>query len=241
MTQTANDPALVDAMNSDADLARLRTEIYTAMVKYRYTYNFTWLGRPVIQLPQDMAAVQEIIWKVKPDLVIETGIAHGGSLILSASILELIGGPGRVLGVDIEIRPHNREAIEAHPLVKRIDMIEGSSIDPAVAEKVRAAARGKERVMVFLDSNHTHAHVAAELDLYAPLVTRGSYLVVFDTIIDDLPANLYPDRPWEVGDNPRTALREFLKKSDRFEVDKELESRLLFTVAPGGYLKCVKD
>jgi len=188
-----------------------------------------------------MVAIQEVIWDTKPDLIIETGIAHGGSLILSASLLELIGGDGRVLGVDIDIREHNREAIEAHPLAKRIDMIQGSSIDESIADQVRAAAEGKSAVMVILDSNHTHEHVLSELQLYAPLVTKGSWLLVFDTVVEFMSNDAFPDRPWGVGDNPYTAVQEYLKTTDRFELDKEIEDKLLLTVAPGGWLKCVKD
>jgi cephalosporin hydroxylase len=209
--------------------------------KYKYAYHFSWMGRPIIQLPQDIIALQEIIWSVKPDLIIETGIAHGGSLIFHASILELIGSPGRVLGIDIDIRAHNREAIEKHPMFKRIDLIEGSSVDSKIADRVKAAAQGKKRVMVILDSNHTHEHVLRELELYAPLVTKGSYLVVLDTIVEDLPADTFPDRPWSPGNNPKTAVREYLKRTDRFVVDKATEDKLQITAAPEGYLRCVKD
>lgn len=208
---------------------------------HRYSYNFTWLGRPIIQFPQDILAMQEIIWRVKPDLIIETGIAHGGSLVFYASMLELLGGDGRVIGIDIEVRSHNRAAIESHPMFKRITMIEGSSTDEAVVEQVRELARGKQSVLVCLDSNHTHAHVLRELQLYAPLVTKGSYLVVFDTIIEDMPAGYFSGRPWDKGNNPKTAVWEFLKTTDRFEIDRDIPNKLLITVAPDGYLKCVKD
>lgn len=206
----------------------------------KYSYNFTWLGRPIIQYPQDIIAIQEIIWIVKPDLIIETGIAHGGSLIFSASILELIGAEGRVLGIDIDIREHNRVEIEKHPMNKRIIMIEGSSIDEKIAEQVYVFSKGKKRIMVFLDSMHTHEHVLKEMKLYSPLVTKGSYLVVFDTIIEDMPDDFFPNRFWGKGNNPKTAVREFLKKDDRFEIDKNMQYKLLITVAPDGFLKCVK-
>jgi cephalosporin hydroxylase len=209
--------------------------------RYKYSYNFTWLGRPIIQFPQDIVAMQEIVWQVKPDLIIETGIAHGGSLIFYASMLELIGSKGRVLGIDIEIREHNRVEIEKHPMFKRIDLIQGSSVDEAVIKQVRKTAARRKKVLVVLDSLHTHAHVLKELELYSPLVTRGSYLVVFDTIIEDMPADFFPDRPWSRGNNPKTAVRVFLKKNDRFEIDKDIENKLLITVAPSGYLKCIKD
>lgn len=235
-----NDRSVIGAMQSDVRLAALRKEIYAAFVKYRYTYNFTWYGRPIIQLPDDIVVMQELILAVKPDVVVETGIAHGGSLVLSASMLELLGN-GRVIGIDIDIRKENREAILAHPLKHRITLIEGSSTDEKVAAQVRALVPAGSRVMVFLDSDHTHAHVLRELDLYSPLVGKGSYLVVFDTGIDDLPDGTYPARAWGKGNNPKTAVREFLGRNDRFVVDRNLEDRLLWTVAPGGYLACIKD
>jgi cephalosporin hydroxylase len=185
-------------------------------------------------------AIQEIIWTVKPTLVVETGIAHGGSLILSASLLELLGGDGRVVGVDVEIRSHNRAAIEAHPLFHRITLVEGSSTDPKVAKQINELAAGR-RTLVLLDSNHTHDHVLEELRLYSPLVKTGSYIVVFDTVIEDLPADFFPNRPWGRGNNPRTAVAEFLAENQRFEIDRDLEAKLVITAAPGGYLKCVSD
>lgn len=231
----------IQAQGQDASLRGFSNIWVRETARYRYSYNFSWLGRPIIQLPQDIVAMQEIIWKVRPQLIIEVGIAHGGSLILYASILELIGEGGMVLGVDIEIRPHNRVAIESHPLSKRIQMIEGSSLSESVVAQVRQVARGKSPVMVVLDSNHTHDHVLQELRLYSPLVTVGSYLVVFDTLIEDMPADLFADRPWGKGNNPKTAVWEFLKTTDRFVVDREIEDKLLITVAPDGYLKCVKE
>ncbi len=228
-------------MAGDEQLRRQAGELFLRSCEYRYSYNFTWLGVPIIQYPQDIVAMQEIIWTVQPDLIIETGIAHGGSLILHASLLELLGGDGLVLGVDIDIRRANREVIERHPLAKRIRMLEGSSISSEIIGQVRDFAVGRKRVLVSLDSNHTHQHVLAELNAYAPLVTRGSYLVVFDTVVEDMPKSFFPDRPWGPGDNPKTAVREFLKYTDRFEVDHLLENKLLLTVAPEGYLKCLKD
>jgi cephalosporin hydroxylase len=212
----------------------------------KYSYNFSWLGRPIIQYPQDIVAMQELIWALQPDLIVETGIAHGGSLILWSSLLELnaaCGGPqdARVVGIDIDIRAHNRAAIEAHPMVGRITMIEGSSVDPAVLAQVQAAAAGRDRVLVCLDSNHTHAHVLAELEAYAPLTTVGSYCVVFDTVIEDFPAGTYPDRPWGPGNNPKTAVREYLASHPEFEIDETFDDKLLISVAPGGYLKRVRQ
>lgn len=216
-----------------------------ASVGPKYSYNFSWLGRPIIQYPQDMVAMQEIIWRVQPDLIIETGIAHGGSLIFYASLLELnaiCGGPSdaAVLGIDIEIRPYNRLAIEAHPLYRRIDMIEGSSIDPMVITQVQEASRSRQRVLVLLDSNHTHEHVLAELEAYAPLTTVGSYCVVFDTLIEDMPVEAYPDRPWGVGNNPKTAVCEYLAHHPDFMIDENIHNKLLITAATDGYLQRIK-
>lgn len=234
------------------DWRRLSADWMRSAFANCYMYNFSALGRPIIQTPIDMVAIQELIWRIKPDLVIETGIAHGGSLILSASMLALLdycdaaeadrvldpkATRRRVLGIDIDIRAHNRAAIEAHPMGHRIDMIEGSSIAPDIIKQVHQMAEGYERIMVILDSNHTHDHVLAELEAYAPLVSSGSYCVVFDTVIDDLPAGTFPDRPWDVGDNPKTAVREFLSRNHDFEVDEDMEAKLLITVAPGGYLR----
>jgi len=238
LTEVANNIA---GLRADQDIQALSRIWLREITRHKYAYNFTWLGRPLIQLPQDMVAVQELVWRVKPDLIIETGVAHGGSLIYSASLLELIGGPGRVIGVDIDIRAHNRVEIEKHPLAHRIQLIQGSSVDRAVIRQVRQAARGCQRVMVLLDSNHTHEHVLQELRGYSPLVTKGSYLVVFDTLIEDMPDDLIKDRPWCKGNNPKTAVWEFLKKNRRFAVDKDIESKLLITVAPDGYLKCIAD
>lgn len=207
---------------------------------FKYTYNFDWLGLPVIQFPQDIVALQEIIWKTKPDIIIETGVARGGSLVLSASILHLLNGNGRVVGVDIDIRSHNREAIESHPLAHRISLIQGSSIDEIVVDQVKQHIKPGDRVMVILDSNHTHNHVFEELRLYSPLTTKDCYLVVMDTVVEDMPEGYFPDRPWGKGDNPKTAVHAFIKETDRFEIDASIHNKLLITVAPDGYLKCIK-
>jgi len=210
----------------------------------KYSYNFSWMGRPIIQYPQDIIAIQEIIWEIKPALIIETGIAHGGSLIFSAAMLELVaacgGGEGEVLGVDIDIRPHNRKAIEEHPMSRRISMIQGSSIAPEIVAQVVERAKGKQRILVCLDSNHTHEHVLAELEAYAPLTTLGSYCVVFDTLIDDMPKQILGDRPWGHGNSPKTAVHEYLKNHKEFVIDKSIDHKLLITVAPNGYLKRVR-
>jgi cephalosporin hydroxylase len=208
---------------------------------YKYSYNFSWMGRPIIQFPQDIIAMQEIIWSVKPQLIIETGIAHGGSLIFYSSMLELLGGDGMVLGIDIDIRPHNKVEIERHPMFRRIKMIEGPSTDKDIVSQVYEIATGKAPVLVILDSMHTHAHVREELGVYSPLVTKNSYIVVFDTVVEDMPEEMFPDRPWGKGNNPKTAVWDFLKTNDRFEIDQEIENKLLITVAPDGYLRCIKD
>lgn len=239
----------------DIKLAETKKQFINQSFGHKYPYNFEFFGRPIIQYPQDMVAMQELIGQIKPDLIIETGIAHGGSLILSASMLSLLdycdaieqgmlldpeAPRRRVLGLDIDIRAHNRAAIEAHPMANRIDMIEGSSIDPAIIAQVQDIACGYERVLVCLDSNHTHAHVLAELEAYAPLVSAGSYCVVFDTIVEDMPAEMFPDRPWGTGNNPKTAVWEYLKTHSEFEIDKQMDNKLLISVAPHGYLKRVK-
>jgi cephalosporin hydroxylase len=228
-------------MAADGSLQELAHDVFLRTCEYKYSYNFSWMGRPIIQYPQDMIAMQEIIWRVQPDLIIETGIAHGGSLVYYASLLELLGQDGFVLGVDIDIRAHNRTAIESHPMARRIKMIQGSSVDPAIVEQVAAVARGRKRILVTLDSNHTHEHVLEELKLYSPFVTEGSYLVVFDTVVEKMPKAMFPDRPWGPGDNPMTAVHEFLRGSHRFAIDRDIEDKLLLTVAPDGYLRCIKQ
>jgi len=235
----------INRLGEDKDVQGLSRVWSRETNRNGYTYNFSWLGRPIIQYPQDIVAMQELIWATHPDLIIETGIAHGGSLIFSASMLELNAACGgkkdaRVLGVDIDIRAHNRAAIEAHPLARRIDMIQGSSVAPEIVAQVKEAAKGQESVLVILDSNHTHEHVLAELEAYAPLVTRGNYCIVFDTLVEDMPAELFPDRPWGPGDNPKTAVWEYLKSHPEFEIDQSIPHKLLITVAPDGYLKRVK-
>lgn len=229
----------IERLGASAELQSLGREFVARTADKKYSYNFSWLGRPIIQFPQDMIAMQEIIWDVQPDLIIETGIAHGGSLIYYASLLELIGR-GRVLGIDIDIRAHNRAQIVEHPLAGRIDMLEGSSIDAEIAGLVTERANSAGTVLVVLDSNHTHDHVLRELELYAPLVTIGSYCVVFDTVVEDMPPGSFPDRPWGRGNNPKTAVHAFLEGDSRFEIDAAVHEKLLITVAPDGYLKRVR-
>ena len=231
----------IEKNGNNAALQEAAKSFNTESNKAQYSYNFKWMGRPVIQYPQDILAMQELIWEVKPDLIIETGIAHGGSLIFYASMLELVG-KGEILGIDIDIREHNRKEIEAHPMFKRITMMQGSSIAPEMVEKVKAFAKDKPVVMVVLDSNHTHEHVLEELKAYAPLVSVGSYVVVFDTIVEFLPEDYLPGhkRPWGIGDNPLTAVKEYLAGNDHFEIDKSINNKLLISVAPDGYLKRTK-
>lgn len=256
--------ANIQGIATDHDVQALSRIWVREITRHKYAYNFSWMGRPIIQFPQDMAAMQEIIWQVKPDLIIETGIAHGGSLIFSASMLSLLdycdaiesgqlfdprATRRRVLGLDIDIRAHNRSAIEQHPIAHRIDMIQGSSIAPEVVAQVHEIASKYKKVLISLDSNHTHEHVLAELEAYAPLTSKGSYCCVFDTLIEDMPDDLIVNRPWRKGDNPKTAVWEYLRRLKEMgrravdgealslEIDKTIESKLLITVAPDGYLK----
>lgn len=241
----------IDAMSRNDRLQVDAAQFMRTSLLSQYSYNFSWMSRPVIQYPQDIIAMQELIWRVRPDLIIETGIAHGGSVIFSASMLALLDmadaiqsgatlDPAKsnrsVLGIDIDIRAHNRAAIEAHPMASRIQMIEGPSVAPEVVAQVHEIAAGYQRVLVCLDSNHTHSHVLAELEAYAPLTSVGSYCVVFDTIVEDVPADFYPDRPWGPGDNPKTAVWEYLKAHPEFEIDQSIQHKLAITVAPDGYL-----
>lgn len=229
------------AMSKDKALKEKSLEWMLHADKYKYIYNFTWMGRPIIKFPQDIIALQELIFKVKPDLIVETGIAHGGSIIFSASMLQLLGNNGKVIAVDIDIRSHNRAAIENHPMSKHITMLEGSSTDPYILDQIKHFAKDYETVMVCLDSNHTHAHVLDELEVYSPLVSVSSYMVLPDTLIEFFPKGYYKDRPWDVGNNPYTAMIEFLKTNDSFVQDNEITDKLLITEAyNGGFLKRIK-
>ena len=245
----------IEDFGKDADFQNLSQVWLRESMRRQYVYNFSWLGRPIIQYPGDMVSVQELIWAVRPDLIIETGIAHGGSLILSASMLAMLDmcdaietgatidprvSGRKVLGIDIDIRKHNRDAIEAHPMASRIEMIEGSSIAPGIVERVAGIAGKFRNVMVFLDSMHTHAHVMAELEAYAPLTSVNSYCVVFDTFVEDMPAGFFNDRPWDVGNNPKTAVRQWIKSNPSFEIDRSIQHKLMITVAPDGFLKRIR-
>jgi cephalosporin hydroxylase len=226
---------------ADADLLHRAAELQIDAAAHRYTYLWSWLGLPIIQLPPDIIALQEIIWETRPDVIIETGVARGGSIVFFASILHLLGGGGIVLGVDVEIRPHNREAVERHPLAPRIRLIEGSSTDPTILDRVRAFVPPGARVMVVLDSDHSHAHVLAELRAYGPLVTRDAFLVVADTGLGVPEAERLRIRDWGPGNNPMTALRAYLDETGRFVPDAFYNGKLLLTSNPGGYLRCIAE
>lgn len=232
--------ARIASNKTNDQLKKGTTAFMKEIVRTNYIFNFSWLGRPVIQLPQDLFAMQEIIWTIMPDFVIETGIAHGGSLIYYASMLELIG-KGKVIGIDNDIRQHNRAEIEKHPLSHRIIMIEGSSVSENVVNQVKSITEGAKSMVVSLDSNHTHEHVLQELELYTPFVSLRSYCVVFDTAVEDLSREIpIVNRPWGPGNNPKTAVWEFLKTNDRFVIDEDIDTKLLITAAPGGYLKRIR-
>lgn len=229
----------IERMARDFEIKELTRKWFNASLKHEYHYHFSWLGLPIIQFPQDIIVMQELVWKVKPDLIIETGIARGGSLVFYASLLELIGGDGHVIGIDIDIHSYNRVNVEQHSMSKRISMIEGSSIDKNVVERVYKLAKSSRCIFVVLDSNHTHEHVLQELRLYSPLVTKDSYIVIFDTVINDIPEEFNKDRPWNKNNNPKTAVCEFLKENKNFIIDKQIENKLLITVCPDGFLKRV--
>ena len=230
----------INSMNKNKSLLKKSKDWIDNVFDYEYVYHFRWLGRPIIQFPQDMVAVQELIWKIKPDFIIESGIARGGSLIFYASILELLNH-GKIIGIDIDIRKHNRIEIENHTLFKRIKLIEGSSIDDSVIHKIKKIIKDKKKIMILLDSHHTEQHVLEELEKYSPFVRSGSYIVVFDTIIEDMKKHHSKNRPWNHGNNPKTAVSKFLKKNKRFKIDKEIQKKLLITSCPDGYLKCIKN
>lgn len=227
------------AIAADADLQRLSVEATTVSDRHNYSYVWRWLGVPIIQMPTDVVAIQEVIWETRPQVIVETGIARGGSVLLYSSILELIG-EGTVLAIDIDLRDHNRRAIESHPLSHRVQIFDGSSTDPSVVAHVHSRIGDARRVMVVLDSNHTHEHVLEELHRYAPMVTPGQFLIVADTIVEDLPAQEHRPRPWGPGDNPKTALDAFLSETDRFVIDPGVNNKLLMTSSPGAYLRCIK-
>lgn len=244
----------INRFASDLGLQALANQWVYESMKREYLYNFDWLGRPIIQYPQDIVAIQEIIWRIKPSLIVETGIAHGGSLVLSAAMLALldysdavaIGGTvdpkestRKVVGIDVDIREHNRRSLDEHPLRHLMHLIEGSSTDPEVVGEATKVAKNHSTILVILDSNHTHDHVLAELRAYAGLVSSGSYCVVLDTFIENMPDKVVSDRPWDVGNNPMTAVQEFLSNNSNFRIDSTINHRLLISAAPNGYLQRV--
>lgn len=229
----------IDRMNQDEKIPLIVRDFVLATAPYQYTYNLTWLGVPILQGPWDMCGMQEIIWETKPEVIIETGIARGGSLIFYASMLEIMGGSGEVIGIDIDIRPHNRDTIESHPLVKRIHMIEGSSIDPDVIDQVKRRV-GDRRAMVILDSNHTHDHVFQEINAYSSFVPIGGYCVVCDTGAELFPEQLNPEKPWGKGNNPMTAVLEFLKTNSDFIIDRKIQRKMLIVNNPDGLLRRIR-
>ncbi len=219
-----------EALKDSAD-AFLKQTLY-----HEYSYNFEWMGLPVIQYPQDLLALQEIIWRTQPDLIIETGIARGGSLVFYASILALLGGNRKVVGIDIDFRAHNKARLIRHPMAQWIEIIEGSSVAADTFKQVQAIVGNYSSIMLCLDSNHTHEHVLQELNLYAPLVTQNNYCVVFDTIIEEMPEGYYQNRPWDRGNNPKTAVFEFLKRNQNWKIDQAIDQQLQISAARSGYL-----
>lgn len=210
--------------------------------KYDYAYLWSWMGVPIIQMPADILATQEVIWNTKPDIIIETGVARGGSMIFMASLLQVIG-KGRVIGVDIDIRAHNRDSIETHLLAPRISLIEGPSTAPETLQRVQAEIPAGASVMVVLDSDHSRDHVLSELRTYGPLVTEGHYLVVADTLLGRQDMSQAPtkrSKVWYPGDEPYAALKAYMGETDRFEIDEALNGKLVLSSSPGGYLRCTR-
>lgn len=228
-------------MAADSKLTEDSRDLLFRADQHRWIHQGTWLGEPVLNLPQDMFALQEIIFKTRPEYIIEIGVAWGGSLLFYSTLLEVLGG-GEIIGVDIFIPDDLKQRLNSHgKLSERIHLINGSSVEQDTVDKVKAITGDSRKTMILLDSNHTHEHVYKELQLYAPLVEKGYYLICGDTIVEDIPEQNYRDRPWGPGDNPKTALNAFMKETNRFEVDSELENKLLFSCNPGGYLRCIAD
>lgn len=245
----------VESYSTNTELNQLANEWIRRSMQENYVYNFDWLGRPIIQYPEDIVGIQELVWEMKPDTIIETGVAHGGSLILSASLLALLDlcdsiekgkiynpkkSKRRVIGIDIDIRKHNRELIEQHAMSNYISLIEGSSIDRDVVSRVEELTKSSNSTCVFLDSNHTHDHVLSELRAYSQFVSVDNYCVVFDTFVELMPEQFFPTRPWDVGNNPMTAIRSFIDENTSFVVDEYISEKLQITVAKNGFLKRVK-
>ncbi len=229
--------ALIIEMADDASVASANVELLKASDRHGYSYMWDWLGVPIIQMPADVMAMQEIVWRTRPDVIVETGVARGGSAILHSSLLRLTGNDqGIVIAIDIDIRPHNRDSIESHRFADRIHLIEGSSTAPETIDRVRNLIPEGARVMVVLDSDHTHAHVLAELEMYAPLVTSGMFLIVADTVVEELPVQTHRPRSWGPGDNPRTALDAFVARNPSFVLDRQVSAKMLMSSSAAGYL-----
>lgn len=240
---TAHQEKQSRALGSDQAAFAKSLDTLLDLDRYDYSYLWNWMGVPIIQMPADIMATQEVIWQTKPDIIIETGVARGGSVIFMASLLTLLGNAGRVIGVDIDIRAHNRETIETHPMSAHIDLIEGGSADPDVLEQVKALIPPGARVMVVLDSDHSRDHVLAECRAYGPLVTEGCYMVVADTLVGHVPEDRAPQKRsklWFEGNEPLSALNDFLREDDRFEIDPVINGKLVLSSSPGGYCRCIK-
>jgi len=230
-----------EEMAADQQLRQDALKVLVQADHYRWIHQTNWFGEPILNLPQDMFALQEIIYKTRPRFIIELGIAWGGSLLFYSTLIEVLGGE-RIIGVDTYIPDDLRKLLSAYgKLSERLTLIHGSSIEQHTLRQVQSIIGNCREVMIVLDSFHTHDHVLKELRLYSPLVGKGLYLVCGDTVIEDIPEQKHRSRPWGSGNNPKTALGEFLKENDRFEIDRKLENKLLFTCNPGGYLVCTKD
>ncbi len=230
-----------EEMAADTKLKEDSLDLFFRADQHRWIHQATWFGEPVLNLPQDMFALQEIIFQTRPEFIIEIGVAWGGSLLFYSTLLEVLGG-GEIIGVDIFIPDDLKQRLQSHgKLSERIHLINASSIEEETVERVKAITGGSKKTMILLDSNHTHEHVYRELQLYSPLVEKGYYLVCGDTIVEDIPVQEHRDRPWGPGNNPKTALNAFMEESDRFERDADMENKLLFSCNPGGYLRCIKD
>lgn len=227
------------SLEQDNELQDLAIDLITKSDKHGHAYQWTWLDLPIIQSTEDIIAAQELVWKVKPDVIIETGIAWGGSIVFYASLLQLIG-KGKIVGIDVALPQKNIDKIMAYPFSDRIELIKGSSIDQAIVDQAASHVNSGDTVMLMLDSNHTHEHVLKELEMYAHLVTKDSFIIVSDTVVEDIPPQEHRPRPWGPGDNPKTAVNAFLETADRFVLDPYYNAKALVTFDKGGYIKCVK-
>jgi cephalosporin hydroxylase len=231
----------ISELSRSQDLQDMGVKLMRDSAPHRYAYNFDWLGIPAIQLPTDLIAMQEIIWAYKPEVIIETGVAHGGSLVFYASMLSLLGNNGFVVGVDIEIRKHNRDVLESHPMYDKIKLVEGSSTSPDTLAKIQALV-GNRRALVILDSDHSRDHVLQELYAYEQFVAVGGYIVVMDTTLEDQPDNFIVNRPWDKLNNPKTAVREFLNsRAGHWLADRKIDGKLLMTVCREGFLQKISE